>query len=124
MKLIHRFAYYSLGLVVGIIFLLFFLSGKKTSCAYGLDARVKKNIRIKERQISPAAQLQFSNLQIDTSSISILLKTGDVDFNKSNTKLDSCKLYFISGMYNENKIAMEFENCDSTATVQKVIVVD
>lgn len=122
MKLIHRFAYYSLGLVVGIIFLLFFLSGKKTSCDYGLDARVKKNIRIKKRIISPQAQAQFNNFNIDTSSISKLLSSGDVDFKKSNTKLDSCKLYYVEGFFNEKKIAMEFTNCDSTATVNKLLL--
>lgn len=124
MKLIHRFAYYSFGLVVGIIFLLFFLSGKKTSCDYGLDARVMKNIRIKKRQISEQAQLQFDNYKIDTSSISSLLNKGDVDFKKSNTKLDSCKLYYIKGYFNEKKLAMQFENCDSIATVNEIFILN
>jgi len=124
MKFIHRFAYYSFGLVIGIVFLLFFLSGKKTSCDYGLDARVKKNIRIKNRIITNEAQTQFQNLQIDTSSISSLLSNGDVDFKKSQTNLDSCKVYYIEGKFQEQNLAMLFQNCDSTATIQKVSLLD
>lgn len=124
MKFVHRLAYYSFGLVIGIVFLLFFLSGKKTSCDYGLDARVKKNIRIKERQISEEALRQFQDTQIDTASISALLSNGNVDFRKSNTKLDSCKVYYIEGSYKKENLAMLFENCDSIARVQKITVID
>lgn len=124
MKFVHRLAYYSFGLVIGIVFLLFFLSGKKTSCDYGLDARVKKNIRIKERQISDEAKQAFQNSQIDTSSISAILSNGDVDFKKSNTKLDSCKTYYIKGRYEKQNLAMLFQNCDSVALVQKLYIID
>ena len=120
MKFIQRLAYYSVGLGIGIVFLLFFLSGKKTSCDYGLDARVKKNIRLKKREISQQAQKQFQESNIDTASISSLLISGDVDFKKSNTKLDSCKTYYIQGNYKTSEIAMQFENCDSVARVIEV----
>lgn len=123
MKFVHRLAYYSFGLIIGIGFLFFFLSGKKTSCDYGLDARVKKNIRIKERQISPEAFQQFQDAQIDTASISSILINGDVDFKKSNTKLDSCKIYYIEGSYNKQNISMLFQNCDSIARVEQVSII-
>lgn len=124
MKFVHRLAYYSFGLGIGIVFLLFFLSGKKTSCDYGLDARVKKNIRIKKREISKEAQQQFQQFNIDTASISSLLINGDVDFKKSNTHLDSCKTYYIQGVYQSNKIAMQFENCDSIARIKEVNLIE
>lgn len=124
MKFIHRLAYYSFGLSIGIVFLFFFLSGKKTSCDYGLDARVTKNIRIKPREISPEAEQQFKQLNLDTSSISAVLNYGEVDFKKSNTRLDSCKTYYIEGEFQEKKLAMYFENCDSLARVKEVKWVD
>ncbi|GGE07884.1 DUF4258 domain-containing protein [Psychroflexus salis] len=124
MKFIQRFAYYSIGLGIGIVFLLFFLSGKKTSCDYGLDARVKKNIRIKKREITKEAELQFKVLQIDTASISSILANGNVDFKKSDTKLDSCKMYYIQGKYEHQELAMLFENCDSVARVQEVSLIN
>ena len=49
MKLIHRIGYYLGGFTIGIVILIFFLSGKKTSCDYGPNARVLKNIRSKHK---------------------------------------------------------------------------
>lgn len=124
MKFIHRLAYYLSGFAIGIVFLLFFFSGKKTSCDYGMDARVKKNIRLKERMITNEAMLKFEQNNIDTSAISALLYRGDVIFKQSNTSLDSCKEYHIEGNYNEQKIGMRFANCDSIAKVINVFYIE
>jgi len=50
MKFIHRLGYYLGGFSIGLIFLAFFLSGKRASCDYGPDARVLKNIGLKQLQ--------------------------------------------------------------------------
>ena len=42
MKFINRLKFFSFGFIIGLILLMFFLSGKKTSCSYFPDARVKK----------------------------------------------------------------------------------
>ena len=117
MSFIKRLAYYLSGFSIGIVFLLFFFSGKRTSCDYGMDARVKKIIRIKDRLITDEAMLKFDRNAIDTSAISTLLYRGDVIFKESNTSLDSCKEYHIEGKYNEQKLGMRFANCDSIARV-------
>lgn len=124
MKFIHRLAYYLSGFAIGIIFLMFFFSGKKTSCDYGMDARVKKNIRIKERQITSEAWKQFETYQIDTASISSVLANGDVKFKLSDTNLETCKEYHIEGNHDNQKIGMRFANCDSIAKVLKVFFVE
>ncbi|WP_324718913.1 DUF4258 domain-containing protein [Salinimicrobium sp. HB62] len=120
MKFIHRLGYYLGGFAIGLVILAFFLSGKKTSCAYGPDARVLKNIRNKERAYSKEAAEQLQRLQIDTASITTILKKGDVDFSRSNTDLDSCKIYLVTGNSQSGELEMLFENCDSTATLQKI----
>ncbi|WP_103068412.1 DUF4258 domain-containing protein [Aquimarina sediminis] len=117
MKLAHRLFYYLGGFVIGLILLFFFLGGKKASCDYSPSARVLKNIRIKDKNYSEQA---FSNMQkhkIDTADISVVLKDGDVDFSKSNTKLDSCRIYFIEGLVRDKNINMLIENCDSIAKI-------
>lgn len=124
MSFIKRLAYYLSGFSIGIVFLLFFFSGKKTSCDYGMDARVKKNIRIKDRMITNEALHEFDRNAIDTSAISTLLYRGDVIFKQSNTSLDSCKEYHIEGNYNEQKIGMRFANCDSIVKVLDVFYID
>jgi hypothetical protein len=120
MKFIHRLGYYLGGFAIGLIILAFFLSGKRTSCAYGPDARVLKNIRIKERAYSEEALAKMQNFKIDTSSVNKVLRSGDVDFSRSNTDLDSCKTYLITGNTASGELEMLFENCDSVATLQNI----
>jgi hypothetical protein len=124
MKFIHRLGYYLGGFSIGLIILAFFLSGKKTSCDYTPDARVLKNIRIKERVYTEEALEKMEMYQVDTSDISTILKKGDVDFSRSNTKLDSCKIYLVTGRSQIHNLELLFENCDSIATLQKVEVVN
>ena len=120
MKFIHRLGYYLGGFAIGLIILAFFLSGKKTSCAYGPDARVLKNIRIKERAYSPEVIAEMQKLQIDSAAISTVLRKGDIDFSRSNTNPDSCKTYMVTGNSASGELELLFENCDSIATLQKV----
>lgn len=120
MKFIHRLGYYLSGFVVGIIMLMFFLGGKKTSCDWGLDARVLKNIRIKERIVTQEAMTFFKTNQIDTSLVSDVLEYGDVNFKASNIEAKPCKLYQIEGDFEQKKLGFLFENCDSTAILKKV----
>jgi len=122
MKFIHRLGYYLGGFSVGLILLAFFLSGKKTTCSYGPDARVLKNISTKQLKYSNNSVAVINNKIIDTLAVSYVLKHGDVNFSKSNTELDSCKVYVIEDHYNELDIALTIENCDSIATIQSITI--
>lgn len=124
MKLIHRIAYFSVGLFFGIVILLFFLSGKKTSCDYSPDARVLKNIRIKERIFTKEAFSYFENNKLDTAMVSQSLENGDVDFSRSNTETEPCNIYLITNKVDSAILELQIENCDSTATIQKAILKD
>ena len=122
MKFIHRLGFYLGGFIIGLILLFFFLSGKKTSCDYGPEARTLKNIRIKPRYFSEAVTVELVDNQLDTSVVSELLKKGDVIFSESNTKLDSCKQYVIKGEFLEQKLKIRVENCEEKATVMKITI--
>ncbi len=122
MKLVHRLAYYGLGLFFGIVILIFFLGGKKTSCDYSPNARVLKNIKIKERKFTSNSLEFFQSNKIDTSIVSELFKSGDVDFNKSNTDAEPCNIYYISGRSKNDILELEVENCDSIATISKAYI--
>ncbi|PRX50638.1 DUF4258 domain-containing protein [Salegentibacter salegens] len=122
MKLIHRIGYFSVGLFFGIVLLLFFLGGKKTSCDYSPDARVLKNIRIKERIFTEEAFSYFENNKLDTALVSLSLENGDVDFSRSNTDKITCNIYVITNEVNSAILELQIENCDSTATIQKAIL--
>ncbi len=123
MKLAQRLLYYLGGFGIGLILLFFFLGGKKTSCDYGPDARVLKNIRIKKRIFSEDARNTMQIHQIDTADISSILKKGGVNFSKSNTEMDSCKIYFIEGVIKQKNINLLVENCDSIAKIKTLNIV-
>jgi hypothetical protein len=122
MKFIHRLGFYLGGFIIGLILLFFFLSGKKTSCDYGPEARTLKNIRIKPRFFSETVTKELGKNHLDTSAVSELLKNGDVIFSESNTKLDSCKQYVIKGEVLEKKLKIRIENCEEKATVMKISI--
>lgn len=122
MKFVHRLAYYGLGLFFGIVILIFFLGGKRTSCDYSPNARVLKNIKIKERKFSKNSMRFFDSNNIDTAAVSVILKDGDVDFNKSNTEVKPCNIYFVSGKSEEKTLELEIENCDSIATIRNAYI--
>lgn len=117
MKFIYRLGFYLGGFTIGIVILMFFLGGKKTSCDYGPEARTLKNIRIKPRFFSENAIAFLKKENLDTSVVSDLLRSGDVIFSESNTKLDSCKLYMIEGFISDKKVKMKIENCETKATI-------
>lgn len=118
MNFIRRLAYFSGGFGIGIVILLFILSGKETSCDYGIQARTLKNIRLKNRDFSEESLIFFKDNNLDTSVVSTLLQKGKVLFKESNTRLDSCRTYVIRGSRENDRILkINVENCEDKATV-------
>ena len=120
MTFTQRLSYFGGGVFIGSIFLIFFLSGKKTTCDYSPNARVLKNIRSKERFYSPQSEVYMLNKNIDTSVVSAVLKNGSVDFSNSNTQSEPCKTYSIIGEVEDKNLNLIIENCEEKATIIKV----
>ena len=117
MKFTQRLAYYLGGFSIGLIILMFFLNGKDASCDYGPNARTVKNISSKQISYSSEVSNFVTTHSIDSSTVLNLIKYGNVDFSKSNTKLDSCKIYHLDNIYKHKDIKMSIENCDSIAKI-------
>lgn len=124
MKLIQRIGYYIGGFSIGLVVLTFFLSGKKTSCSYGPDARVLKNINLKTLDYSENISAFFENRVIDTLAINNILKKGDINFSDSNPRQKPCGIYMVEGEYNNKEIALKIKNCDKTATVLDLKIIE
>lgn len=120
MKFAHRLAYYFGGFSLGIILLIFFLSGKRTSCDYGPNARTTKNISKKQKQYTETAETAMAEYQIDTIIVNDLIRYGTVDFSKSDTKSKPCKTYHVENSYKNQEFKLIVRNCDSTATVESI----
>ncbi|MBU2928375.1 hypothetical protein [Winogradskyella psychrotolerans] len=117
MKFIHRFAYYLGGFVIGLLLLMFFLNGKDASCDYSPNARTVKNISSKPFTYSDKASVFIIKQSLDSVIVNNLVKYGNVDFSKSNTEIDSCKIYLIENIYKDRNLELMIKNCDSLATV-------
>lgn len=116
MTLFQRIGYYLGGFSIGLIILAFFLNGKKTSCSYGPDARVLKNIRQKKLVYSP----QINTNTLDTTAVLYILNKGDINFTKSDARKKPCGIYVIEGDYNHENMVLTVENCDSTAVITNI----
>lgn len=122
MKFAHRFAYYLLGLIMGSFFVAAVFSGKDTRCNYFPNARVLNDLRNKPFHYSEKASQILSEKWIDTSDIKNCLKFGDVDFDKSNLKVGSGKLYTIDGKTTKNQeITLEVINYSEKAVLKDII---
>jgi len=116
----QRLPYFLGGLIIGIIVVIFFFGKKNTTFDYGPNARVLKNIRVKNRVFSPEALSVINLKTIDTATISQLLKNGDVDL-RNKVKLDSCFYqYEIKGEKELKNVTLTVINCDSTAIIKNI----
>lgn len=118
MKFIRRLAYFSGGFGIGIVLLMFILSGKETSCDYGIQARTLKNMRLKDRTFSENSLMFFEANKIDTTVVGTMLQQGKVIFSESNTRLDSCNQYVVKGKEeNERFLKVRIENCEKSVYI-------
>ncbi len=120
MTLLKRIGWYLGGFSVGLIILAFFLKKKNTEFCYGIDCRILKNIRSKNIVYSSSASNNPLSQELDSIMLNAILTKADVNISKSNTKLDSCKIYFIEGDYNNQPIQLTIENCDKKAIIKAI----
>lgn len=106
MKFFYRLSYYIAGLSVGLVILVFIFSGKKTSCNYSPSSRVKNDLLQKQIKLSPDLQNQF--YELNDSVLRYYINHGEINFSKSKTKLDSCRIYHIEL---KESIYIEAANC-------------
>ena len=104
MSFIKRLGYYLGGFSAGLIFLAFFLNGKRTECNYSPDARVLNNLSKKEWLYAPDISQSFT---LDSITIQALIKKGEqcsYSISKVNSKF--CVLHS-----NRNNVITYEEYC-------------
>lgn len=118
MQLLKRVGYYLVGVALGTLAVSFFWKQKKVSFDYGMDARTLKTIRIRKRIFSDNAKEMMLQKNIDTATISSILKNGDVNFSKSKPRLRPCAEYYVTS----ETIDLYVIRCDSTATIKDIYI--
>ncbi len=126
MKFYQRFAFFLFGLLLGVIFLIYFLGAKAkardvTFC-YFPNCRVLKDIRSKPFHYSEESSEVLAETWIDTIDIKNTLLYGEVDFGKSNIKEGGAKLYIIEGKTEKQiPITLEVLNYQSKVVLKNII---
>lgn len=125
MKFYQRLAFFLFGLLIGVIFLVYFLGAKAESrgvmFCYLPNCRVLKDIRSKPFQYSEEASIMLSQTWIDTVDIRNTLTYGDIDFSVSNVKEGAAKLYVIEGKtLDQVPITLEILNFEKKAVLKSI----
>lgn len=121
MNFIQRFAYYLVGLILGLFVVAAIFSGKDTRCNYFPNARVLNDLSAKPFFYSDKASKILSEKWVDTIDIKNTLKMGDVDFDKSNVPFKKGKLYVIEGKTSKNQqITVKVINYSNKAVLEDI----
>ncbi|WP_194852655.1 DUF4258 domain-containing protein [Nonlabens antarcticus] len=124
MNFFKRLGFYMGGFAIGLVFLIFFLSGKRAQCNWFPEDRVIADIGKKAIRLSPEIREHLIKKELDTLSIQLILKYGDVDFSKSDTEASPCNIYYINGRKELEKTGLLVTNCERYARVEQMIIED
>ncbi len=115
---LRRLGWYLVGLSLGLVFLVFFVqkkAGEKgVEFCYFPNCRVLKDLRAKPITYSPGLEARFSRDSVLWHSF---FTEGNVDFRKSDTKAEPCKIYRIK---NDADRVIIVESCASDVKVKSL----
>ena len=101
MKFSYRLAYYLGGLLLGTVFVVYFLQAKaesrNVSFCYLPNCRVLKDLRSKPLEVSKKADSILHQNWVNLDDVKKCMEFGDVDFSISNKPFENGKIYFIEG---------------------------
>jgi hypothetical protein len=107
---------------LGCFFVALVLSGKDTRCNYFPNARVLNDLSSKPFNLSDEATKKLNGKCVTINDIKNTLKYGDVDFDKSNIKFESGKIYVVEGKTTTNiPITLEFINYPDKVVLKDII---
>jgi len=107
MNFLYRLSYYLFGFIIGMFFLMFFFSGKKTSCNYFPSKRVKNDLL--KKQIIIPSHLKKEFIFLNDSILYSQISLGKIIFSESNVnEKDTCNTYRLEL---NKKYKMDIKNC-------------
>ncbi|MFI0426912.1 MAG: DUF4258 domain-containing protein [Flavobacterium sp.] len=125
MKFQFRLAYYLFGLLLGGVFVMWFLKAKASSrgveFCYLPNCRVLKDLRSKSLEIDSLAKQSLNEKWVTMEDIKNSLTYGDVDFEKSNEPYRKGKIYLIEGKTSKNEdITITMVNYTNKVLLEKI----
>lgn len=125
MKFQFRLAYYLFGLLLGGVFVMWFLKAKASSrgveFCYLPNCRVLKDLRSKSLEIDSLAKQSLNEKWVTMEDIKNSLTYGNVDFEKSNEPYRKGKIYLIEGKTSKNEdITITMVNYTNKVLLEKI----
>ena len=125
MKFQFRLAYYLFGLLLGAVFVMWYLKSKATDrgveFCYFPNCRVLKDLRSKSLEIDSLANISLNEKWVTMEDIKKSLTYGDVDFEKSNEPYRKGKIYIIEGKTSNNEdITITMINYEHKVLLEKI----
>lgn len=125
MKFQFRLAYYLFGLLLGAVFVMWYLKSKATDrgveFCYFPNCRVLKDLRSKSLEIDSLAKISLNEKWVTMEDIKKSLTYGDVDFEKSNEPYRKGKIYIIEGKTSNNEdINITMINYEHKVLLEKI----
>ncbi len=124
MPFLKRLGFYSVGLFIGIVFLVFFFTKKSEKTGVELcylpNCRVLKDLRSKPLSYSDKVSQLVQEQKLDSLDIVYFLNEGDIDFKKSDTKSKPCKTYRIEAVLKDKDAVLRVRSCEERVIIENI----
>lgn len=113
----RKLKFYLLGLIPGILFVLFVFGKKDASCSYFPSARVKAETLTKTFRFTPVFQQSLKEAKLSEFFLrDKIFQNGKIDFDRSQAQQKPYPIYLIIYPEDHPKYEIEFVKGKDTAT--------
>lgn len=113
----RKLKFYLIGLIPGILIVLFVLNRKGASCSYFPNDRVIAETLTKNFNYSEEFKGEMKDFNISETFVKdSILAHGEINFEKSNAQKEPCPNYLLVYPKKNPKFEITFEKCKETAT--------
>ncbi len=118
--MLRKLKFYLIGVVPGIILVLFILNKKGASCSgYLPNSRVIAETLSKDFQYSPEFKKQMATLKIDENFLKdSIITNGEIDFGRSHAQKKPCPDYIL--VSKNSQYETSFEKCQDKVTFKSL----
>lgn len=117
----RKLKFYLLGLIPGLLLVLFILNKKGASCSYFPNDRVKAETLTKTFKFLPTFSQEMAAQNLDEKFLrEQVLEKGKIDFDRSKPQETPCPSYIINYPSDQPKYEIEFSKCKEEAVFKSL----
>lgn len=120
--MLRKLKFYIIGLIPGILVVLFILNQKGANCSgYLPNARVVAETLSKDFQFQPSFSAEMEKLSINEKYLrDSLITNGIVDFDQSKAQLKPCPYYVMKTTITKGNFEITYTKCKDKITFEKI----